>query len=103
MTMKPLEGIRVADFSWFGAGPIGAQTLATFGAEVVRVESETKIDSLRVVQPFALDEDGSLKTGYNVSGYFNNVNPGSSASCGTSTPRRAKSWPTAWWPNLTSF
>lgn len=76
MTIKPLEGIRVADFSWFGAGPIGAQTLATFGAEVIRVESETKIDSLRVVQPFALNEDGSFKTGYNVSGYFNNVNAG---------------------------
>lgn len=76
MTKKPLEGIRVADFSWFAAGPIGAQTLATFGAEVVRVESETKIDSLRVVQPFARNEDESLKTGYNVSGYFNNFNAG---------------------------
>ena len=76
MTKLPLEGIRVADFSWFGAGPIGAQTLATFGAEVVRVESETKIDSLRVVQPFARNEDGTLKTGYNVSGYFNNFNAG---------------------------
>lgn len=76
MTKKPLEGIRVADFSWFAAGPIGAQTLATFGAEVVRVESETKIDSLRVVQPFARNDDESLKTGYNVSGYFNNFNAG---------------------------
>jgi benzylsuccinate CoA-transferase BbsF subunit len=76
MTKLPLEGLRVADFSWFGAGPIGAQTLATFGAEVVRIESETKLDSLRVVQPFALNEDGSYKTGYNVSGYFNNFNAG---------------------------
>jgi crotonobetainyl-CoA:carnitine CoA-transferase CaiB-like acyl-CoA transferase len=76
MAALPLEGIRVADFSWFGAGPIGAQTLGTFGAEVVRVESEAKIDSLRVVQPFALNPDGSYKTGYNVSGYFNNFNAG---------------------------
>ena len=76
MAQLPLEGIRVADFSWFGAGPIGAQTLASYGAEVVRVESETKLDSLRVVQPFALEEDGSYKTGYNVSGYFNNFNAG---------------------------
>lgn len=74
MTKLPLEGIRVADFSWFGAGPIAAQTLATFGAEVVRVESETKIDALRTVQPFALNPDGTYKTGYNVSGYFNNFN-----------------------------
>jgi len=76
MTRRPLEGIRVADFSWFGAGPIGTQTLCTFGAEVIRVESEAKLDSLRTVQPFALNEDGSYKTGYNVSGYFNNFNAG---------------------------
>ncbi len=76
MAAKPLDGIRVADFSWFGAGPIAAQTLATFGAEVVRIESEAKLDSLRVVQPFALEEDGSFKSSYNVSGYFNNVNAG---------------------------
>ncbi len=74
MTRLPLDGIRVADFSWFGAGPIGAQTLATFGAEVVRVESEAKVDSLRVVHPFAMNPDGTFKTGYNVSGYFNNYN-----------------------------
>ena len=72
----PLEGLRVADFSWFGAGPIAAQTLAAFGAEVVRVESEARIDSLRVVQPVALNEDGTPKTGYNASGYFNNFNAG---------------------------
>ncbi len=76
MTGLPLEGIRVADFSWFGAGPIGAQTLATFGAEVVRVESEKHVDSLRVVHPFALNPDGTFKSGYNVSGYFNNFNAG---------------------------
>ncbi len=72
----PLEGLRVADFSWFGAGPIAAQTLATFGAEVVRVESETKIDALRTVHPFAMNPDGTFKSGYNVSGYFNNFNAG---------------------------
>ena len=74
MTKRPLAGIRVADFSWFAAGPIAGQTLATFGAEVVRVESETKIDSLRVVQPVALNEDGTPKSSYNASGYFNNFN-----------------------------
>src|SRR3970040_1894365 len=57
-TKLPLEGIKVAGFSWFGA-------------TVVRVESETRIDALRTVQPFAKD-----KTGYNVSGYFNNFNAG---------------------------
>ncbi len=68
---RPLEGVKVADFSWFGAGPICAEHLATYGATVVRVESETHIDALRTVAPFAKG-----KTGYNVSGYFNNFNAG---------------------------
>ncbi len=70
-TKMPLDGVKVADFSWFGAGPICGEHLATYGATVVRVESETRIDALRMVQPFAKD-----KTGYNVSGYFNNYNAG---------------------------
>ena len=65
----PLDGVKVADFSWFGAGPICGEHLATYGATVIRVESETKIDALRTVAPFATG-----KTGYNVSGYFNNYN-----------------------------
>ena len=68
---RPLDGIKVADFSWFGAGPICAQNLARFGATVVRVESEAHVDGLRMVMPFAQG-----KTGYNVSGYFNNYNAG---------------------------
>jgi crotonobetainyl-CoA:carnitine CoA-transferase CaiB-like acyl-CoA transferase len=66
-----LEGVNVADFSWFGAGPICANHLATYGATVIRIESETHVDALRTVAPFAKD-----KTGYNVSGYFNNFNAG---------------------------
>jgi benzylsuccinate CoA-transferase BbsF subunit len=76
MPTLPLDGVRVADFSWFGAGPIAGQTLATFGAEVIRVESLAKIDSLRVGHPFAMEPGGTFKTGYNVSGYFNNFNAG---------------------------
>jgi len=76
MTKLPLEGLRVGDFSWFGAGPIAGQMLCTFGAEVVRIESETKLDSLRVAQPVRLNPDGSPHTGYNSSGYFNNFNAG---------------------------
>lgn len=76
MTKRPLDGIRVADFSWFGAGPIAGVILCEFGAEVIRIESETRIDSLRVAQPVAMNPDGTFKSGYNVSGYFNNFNAG---------------------------
>jgi len=65
-----LDGILVADFSWFGAGPIAGRTLADFGAEVVRMESEVKVDSLRITQPIRPGQEG----GYNASGYFNNFN-----------------------------
>ncbi len=69
--LLPLDGVKVADFSWFGAGPICGRILADYGATVVRIESETHIDALRTVAPFAKG-----KTGYNVSGYFNNYNAG---------------------------
>ena len=66
---RPLDGIRVADLSWFGAGPIAGQVLAHYGAEVIRVESESHLDGLRVAQPVAPG-----KSGINVSGYYNNFN-----------------------------
>lgn len=34
-----LEGIRVVDFCWVLAGPLGTRLLANFGAEVIRVEA----------------------------------------------------------------
>jgi crotonobetainyl-CoA:carnitine CoA-transferase CaiB-like acyl-CoA transferase len=69
--MRPLEGVKVADFSWFGAGPICSLHFASMGATVIRIESETHIDSLRTIAPMAKG-----KTNYNASGYFNNFNAG---------------------------
>lgn len=67
----PLTGIRVADFSWFAAGPIAGLTMASFGAEVIRVESESHLDGLRMTQPVPPGKEGP-----NVSGYYNNFNAG---------------------------
>ncbi len=66
---QPLAGIRVADFSWYAAGPIASMILAQHGAEVVKVESEAKPDGLRVLHPMPKD-----RSGLNLSGYFNNFN-----------------------------
>jgi benzylsuccinate CoA-transferase BbsF subunit len=45
--MKPLRGVRVADFSWAIAGPYGTMMLAMMGAEVIKVENRQRIDLIR--------------------------------------------------------
>ena len=45
----PFEGIKIADFSWVGVGPITTRYLADHGATVVKVESETRVDIVRAV------------------------------------------------------
>lgn len=46
------DGLKVADFSWVGAGPLVSRELANLGATVVRIESESHIDPLRIIQPW---------------------------------------------------
>jgi len=48
----PFEGVKIADFSWVGVGPISTKYLADHGATVVRVETTTPLDILRVAGPF---------------------------------------------------
>ena len=65
----PLEGLKVADFSWVGVGPITAKALADHGATVVRVESGGRLDPLRVNGPF---KDQTF--GENMSQFFGTFN-----------------------------
>jgi benzylsuccinate CoA-transferase BbsF subunit len=67
----PLEGIRVADFTWVWAGPMCTMQLAHMGAEVIRMESMRRVCVTRMLPPW----DGGAP-GINKSGYFNQYNQG---------------------------
>src|SRR6202030_4296614 len=65
--LKPslLRGIRIADFTWIGAGSFTTKLLADHGADVIKIESRGRMDSLRSSRPY---KDGV--PGINRSGYF---------------------------------
>jgi crotonobetainyl-CoA:carnitine CoA-transferase CaiB-like acyl-CoA transferase len=65
-----LAGLRVVDFGWVLAAPIGTRLLASFGAEVIRIESSGKPDSMRG----QAGPDG--KPHPDLGGLFNSVNAG---------------------------
>jgi benzylsuccinate CoA-transferase BbsF subunit len=47
-----LAGVKIADFSWVGAGPRATKDLADHGATVVKVESRKRLDLGRLSPPF---------------------------------------------------
>ena len=71
-----LEGIRFADLTWAGAGPFSTKLFSDFGAEVIKIESRSRPDSVRIGGPF---KDG--RPGINRSGYFASRNTGKKSLC----------------------
>ena len=74
MKRLPLRGIRVVDFTWHGAGPYMTKELADHGADVIRIESGKRLDSLRETAPFKDKIKGVNRSGYFADRNSNKVN-----------------------------
>ncbi|MEE8394930.1 MAG: CoA transferase, partial [bacterium] len=67
----PLEGVKVLDFGTAIVGPLATRAFSDFGATVIKVESATHPDQLRIIAPYKDQEAGLDRTGY-----FQTVNAG---------------------------
>jgi len=63
----PLDGVRICDFSWIVAGPQATRIFADLGAEVIKVENESHLDSMRMAL-----RDPQGPPSFNRSGFYNN-------------------------------
>lgn len=61
--MQALKQLKVVDFSWVGAGPLVTKCLADHGAMVVRVESASAPDVLRLSGPYKDNRRGINRSG----------------------------------------
>jgi crotonobetainyl-CoA:carnitine CoA-transferase CaiB-like acyl-CoA transferase len=54
---RALDGVRIIDLTWLQVGPQATRILATFGAQLIRIEwrNPAAVDFLRYMQPFAPD------------------------------------------------
>lgn len=57
------KGIRIADFTWIGAGTHIIEYLYHYGAETIKIESEARPDPIRYIPPFK-DHKPGLERGY---------------------------------------
>src|SRR5215470_4622076 len=88
---RALEGTRIIDLTWLQVGPQATRILASFGAQVIRIEwrQRAAIDFLRYMQPFAPDQANAqggrsqgaarshgIRGNFNRGAYYNNTNPG---------------------------
>ncbi|MEK7778211.1 MAG: CoA transferase [Chloroflexota bacterium] len=63
MPTLPLANIRILDLTWWVAGPTATTQMAMMGAEVIRLESVRRSDSMRATTPFANGQQGINRSG----------------------------------------
>lgn len=64
MGKQAFEGIKIADFAWFIAGPTVSKYLAAHGAEVIRIEYNQRPCILRVCAPYKDEIPGVNRAPY---------------------------------------
>ncbi|MFT7601838.1 MAG: benzylsuccinate CoA-transferase BbsF subunit [Acidimicrobiales bacterium] len=67
---QPLAGIRIVDFCWAIAGPLTTRLLAGLGAEVLKIESENGLDTIRYI---GVQPKGSAS--WDTNGVFQDTSP----------------------------
>ena len=65
-----MEDVSILDFTWYGVGPITTKYLADNGALVVKVESNARLDGLRLGAPWKDGQPGNV----NASQFFGSFN-----------------------------
>ena len=88
---KALEGLKILDFMWVMAGPAGSRVLADYGANIIRIDSEARMDTARTLQPFRDDE--ALPDN---SALYSNMNAGKRGLSPTSRNPNRSTWCTIW-------
>ena len=95
--MKPLAGIRIADFTLHAAGPFCTHMLSQLGAECIKVESAARPDIFRKPHPVygrmgpaSFDQVASNKLSVRI-----NLKDARGVACGTSRAPPRRSWSAA--------
>ena len=63
-TPRPFEGVRVIDITHVLAGPFATYQLAVHGAEVIKVESPSEPDMVRIVGGDSADNSRLMGTAF---------------------------------------
>lgn len=73
---RPLDGLRVLDLGMFWAGPLAGKLLADAGAEVIKFESPSHPDNLRILARGVYPDGEAGDQPWNRSGMINERNRG---------------------------
>ena len=60
-----LQNLRIVNFGWIWAGPVFGHLFADFGAEVIKVESNQRLDYTRRLPPYLHDVPNQSLYGHN--------------------------------------